>query len=898
VATSPVLEQEPATGSAENVEPVVPVAAPRPSINFEDLFGRRLPIWAGGITLAIAGVFIVKLAIDAGFFTPWIQVVCGMAFGLGLIGGAELALRGEDKVRDPRVRQALSGAGLATLYASVLMAANGYGLIGPIAAFAGMAVITAAALALSIRFGTPSALLALAGGLATPALVGATQPDVPLLSVYLALTIGGLAAVSRMQRWAWLGVSALLGGAGWSLVLIATGALDLVSSLSVGALVLMLAIGVPMAAFAGPRAALLRTLTALIGAGQLALLVAVGGFTPLNWGMFGLIALAGQWLSWREKGFEIVPSIGLGLAALLLAIWPSPDPSWFPIIGIAMALIHGVPLMWRLWQAPGRFQVAIELAALALAVPAIAAIHFYTLDGNRDTLFALLALAGAVVAALGAGLGWSRPERQTDARFALLAMIAALLAVAATWFVLPMWSWPLSVAAIAAVLVMLGERAADPRLQPVAAMFAVAAVPVLIGTDPALPAEAARLFGMEDPMLAVRPILRWLGTGAAFALIAARPGHALLRGAAQCVAALLAYGTVAQIVPDALLPALVAAAVLALSFAPRRLVTAATTLVALAAAWALLPITIWSGAALLSLAGMPMTIDREWLSIATVVERLLVPALLIGLAVWRARSMMSDRVWRVAAALVAVPLCVGAHCAYRIAFAAVAGSDFVATGLAERCIWAGLLITGGWAISRRQDLRGVSAALVATGTLHALVYTLGLHNPLWAAQQVGAIPIANLLIPAFGLVPLGLWLLDRVAPEAMARIRPVARGLRMLIVILFAYATLRQAFAGSLLVTPGLGSVEDIMRSILAILLAIGFLLWGIRSNGRDWRIASLVLMLAAVGKVFLFDASGLEGLLRIGSFVALGFSLIGIGWLYSRQLARPADNLSVTDQG
>jgi uncharacterized membrane protein len=43
--------------------------------------------------------------------------------------------------------------------------------------------------------------------------------------------------------------------------------------------------------------------------------------------------------------------------------------------------------------------------------------------------------------------------------------------------------------------------------------------------------------------------------------------------------------------------------------------------------------------------------------------------------------------------------------------------------------------------------------------------------------------------------------------------------------------------------------------------------------------------MLAAVGKVFLFDASGLEGVTRIASFVALGFSLIGIGWLYARHL-------------
>ena len=47
--------------------------------------------------------------------------------------------------------------------------------------------------------------------------------------------------------------------------------------------------------------------------------------------------------------------------------------------------------------------------------------------------------------------------------------------------------------------------------------------------------------------------------------------------------------------------------------------------------------------------------------------------------------------------------------------------------------------------------------------------------------------------------------------------------------------------------------------------------------------------MLVAVLKVFLLDASGLEGLLRIGSFVALGFSLIGIGWLYTRQLSSTA---------
>ena len=127
-------------------------------------------------------------------------------------------------------------------------------------------------------------------------------------------------------------------------------------------------------------------------------------------------------------------------------------------------------------------------------------------------------------------------------------------------------------------------------------------------------------------------------------------------------------------------------------------------------------------------------------------------------------------------------------------------------------------------------------------------------------------------------------------PELHAK---AARGLQlgvMALVCLFAFATLRQGFVGSTLTLPGLSAGEDIFRSILAIALAIGFLLWGIRSQQRDWRIASLVLMLGAVAKVFLLDAKGLEGLMRIGSFVALGFSLIGSGWLYSRQLGANAE--------
>ena len=109
----------------------------------------------------------------------------------------------------------------------------------------------------------------------------------------------------------------------------------------------------------------------------------------------------------------------------------------------------------------------------------------------------------------------------------------------------------------------------------------------------------------------------------------------------------------------------------------------------------------------------------------------------------------------------------------------------------------------------------------------------------------------------------------------------------MALIALLAFSLLRQVFAGSVLTARGVGQTESLLISLLGIVLALGFLWWGSRQGARNWRVGSLVLMLAAVIKVFLIDAAGLEGLLRIASFMALGFSLIGIGWVYSRQLSR-----------
>ncbi|MGE4430438.1 MAG: DUF2339 domain-containing protein [Sphingobium sp.] len=875
-----------------------------PRISFEDLFGRKLPIWAGGVTLAVAGVLLVKYSIDAGLLSPAIRVICGLIFGGGLIAGAEAALRQRHRVGDDRVHQALSGAGIASLYASILAAVNLYDLVGAGTAFAGLVMVTALAMGLSLRFGAPSAVLGLAGGVAAPALVSATEPNVPLLCTYLALAMGGLGALSRKQRWLWLGIGALLGGAGWGMLLILSGGLDFVSTLSVGMLVLIAGIAVPALAFPRSAASLLRGGGALIAAAQIAALVATGGFAPLEWGLYGLVSVAILWLAHREAGLRMLPAIGLATGLLLSAIWPAPPLAQFVPVLLAMTILYGGGALMRLWKPGGGMMEAGQPIALALGGFAVAWLHFHH-DTAQDMAFVLLALAAAALPAAAAWMGWTHAERREDARLASLCAASALMLAIAGLVGLPPWLVPVLLAALAAGLLFLSLRAEDRRMAIAARAFFAAAALALPVSDTLLH-QFERLVQDGPQPAPAQALLRWAALALCGAFFAWRAQTAKERTAFQVIAAGFTYGALAQIIPAPWLAIAAAAALGLLAEANRKTADRALFLPAMATCaaiillWALEPWTRWSGAALLSLRGEPPFASDLPVPLAAL-QHLLAPAALVLAVLWRERDMLLTRREGKAAAIIAAGgLIAGLHIGYKQIFAIADTAAFTRFGLAERTLWEGLLLAAGYGIWRWGTGRGrpqaagrgrlqtdAALALIGVGVAHSAVYTLLLHNPLWSAQAVGLLPLANLLIPAFGMIFAGLWLAERIDPDRSARLSRPFDGARMAAIILFAFASLRHLFTGTLLVGVAVGPVENILWSVLAILLAIGFLLWGIRTSARDWRIASLVLMIGAVAKVFLLDASGLEGLLRIVSFLALGFSLIGIGWLYSRYLRK-----------
>jgi uncharacterized membrane protein len=866
----PADERE--VGAAESLAAAEPGEKSASGFSFEELFGRRLPIWAGGITLAVAGMLIVKLSIEAGLLSPPVRVILGSVFGGALIGGAELALRQEARVRDDRVRQALAGAGIASLYASILVAANLYHLVGPLAAMLAMAAVTALAMGLSLRFGAPSALLGLAGGLAAPALIGSAEPNIPLLSLYLALAVGGLCTLSRGQRWAWLGISALVGGFGWGLLLMLGGALSTPDTISVALYLLLLGIAVPMLGFAGGWQDRMKLISAIAAATQMAALVATGGFSLLHWSLFGMISLAMLWLALREPSLDKLPPVGLVIALLLQGAWPEP-PIWeFALVASATALIYGIPALLRLWRSDGGLVEAGSIAAIALGGQFIAMLHFYRADGTVDAEFGLLALGLSAVAAVSAWLGWRHESRRADARFAILATSSASLLGAAATLLPPGWAVGGAMAAVGLGLLHLGQVAEDRRIEPISWIFAVAGL--LAGVTTAL----------SEAPTDLNELLRWSLLAAVAAGFAWRARFGYGRVVAQFLAPILLFAGLQPVVPERWEPLIAPLMLAGLAAAPLRLVPAMTAALLLLVGGALEPIGRWLAGALPSLTGEPMLVTSV-VAVDDVLLKLLIPAALLGLSLWLARKRLKEPELVAAASAGSVIAAAALHSLYKQLFAIGSSQAFVNLGLAERTLWEALLL-GAVAVLWRLGRKTPAIILLGAATAHSAFYSLLLHNPLWAEQAVGPLPLLN-LIPLVYAVPVAALLAARRMPEVFDKVPPRALApVWMALILLFAASMLRQLFHGSLLVEPGLGQAEDIGRSILAILAAIGFLLWGIRTGRRDWRIGSLLLMLAAVAKVFLWDTQGLEGLIRIASFVALGFSLIGIGWLYSRQLA------------
>ena len=155
------------------------------------------------------------------------------------------------------------------------------------------------------------------------------------------------------------------------------------------------------------------------------------------------------------------------------------------------------------------------------------------------------------------------------------------------------------------------------------------------------------------------------------------------------------------------------------------------------------------------------------------------------------------------------------------------------------------------------------------------------------SQYVGALPVLNLILPQYLLGALWLYLARRRANRATRSGFWLVAFLAAL--VMGTMLRVRQGFHGPILTGFDLPIAEFYGYSLAGLVVSIGLLLAGIRLPDKALRLAGLVLLTATIVKVFLVDASELEGVLRILSFLGLGIALIGIGRLYGPVLRAEA---------
>jgi len=208
----PTPEPEPVIAEPPPPPPPPPIPQPVPAqpaaaFDWENFIGVKLFAWIAGIALVLAAIFFLKYSIDNGWLTSRVQAAIGILAGSLLIWICELRIARDYKV----TANAMHGAGIAILYATLFAMYARWELIIAPFAFGMMILVTAVAVWLSIRRESVFiALLGLLGGFATPAMLSTGENRPIGLFTYLLLLNIGLAWVAWRRRWTTLSIISLI----------------------------------------------------------------------------------------------------------------------------------------------------------------------------------------------------------------------------------------------------------------------------------------------------------------------------------------------------------------------------------------------------------------------------------------------------------------------------------------------------------------------------------------------------------------------------------------------------------------------------------------------------------------------------------------------------------------
>lgn len=832
-------QSAPASLPEENAAALTTAASSRgtaaaPAESLENLLGARWAVWAGGLALALGGVFLVRYSIESGLLGPGVRLTLAALFGLLLIAAGELIRRkalpkAEVLYTNAMVPGILTAAGAVSLFGAIYAAHGIYEFIGPTLAFLLLGLTAFGVLGLSLLHGQALAGLGLVGSMLTPLLISTTAPSLWTLFIYLTVAQVATAFASRIKGWLIVpSIAQVLLGL-WALI-------ALIDSADITPIAL--------------------SLIAMIAAWMLIWPGAKGEEDPAEAGTPLSLDTLGRRMAWGPLALDITLSLAVLIPALVL-LDSGPTVS--------------LPL----------FAFAALVAALAAAGSARHGAFWLTVLAAVGALIGAVVKSGLIAQAqvLLLGFGWEET--------AVVSLGGPVMLIF------------LGLAAVFAFIGLAQNRrrfADDPLFSTVWAVI-VAVLPVTLatisfvfyGTYARDWVHGLFALGLGTVLLAACEHLYRRGALPAFR----RGVDILLLGSFFAFA--LALHCLTDGVVTTILLALIGFAYL---MATRK------------RAWSGLPwiMVIALVGVLFRIFWDPTLVGPDALSRTPVFNQLLpgygIPALLALLSAYEMRNWPGLRVRN---ALQGLASLLGLLAVAILVRHAMNGGvlDASTPTLGEQSIYT-LLVVGLSGILMTLDLKSPSpvfryGSMVAGGI--AILQTLSLHlgalNPYFSGESTGSWPLINLLLIGY--------LLPGLAYAGLAFYARDKRPLPYVILLAlsgallgFAWVTLtvRRFWQGEFIAYwKGFEQAETYSYSVAWLAIGVGLLALGSRFDARSLRIASAVIVILTVAKVFLIDMANLEGVLRALSFIGLGLVLIGIGLFYQRILSGKSSRSPAVDE-
>lgn len=191
----------------------------RPGASWEFAVATNWLLRAGIVVVVVGVGFFLKYSIEHGLLGPQARVALSLLAGVAmLVGGTRLIGKPYQLLG-----QGLMGGGLAILYFSLFAACHSYHLIGVLAAFGLMALVTLVAGTLAVRMNSLLvAVLGILGGYGTPVMLSTGEKNFPGLFGYLMLLGIGILGIARRRHWPLLNYLGLVLTCGLATTAIAT----------------------------------------------------------------------------------------------------------------------------------------------------------------------------------------------------------------------------------------------------------------------------------------------------------------------------------------------------------------------------------------------------------------------------------------------------------------------------------------------------------------------------------------------------------------------------------------------------------------------------------------------------------------------------------------------------